>query len=368
VERARVVLRAADGQATAEIGRDLGIHVNTVAKWRRRFRERRDQNPEKPVAAALADVERVGRPDVFPAEFWVDVLALATAQPDDSQRPITHWTHVELTDEIISRGMVETIHPTTVGRFLQEVKLQPHRVEQWMNRPDDPEFDSRASNVKDLLFGATQSDAAPSRIVVSFDEKTGMQAKERIAPDKPAKPWWPMKQEFEYRRHGTRVLFGLQVVHDGTILYRTRENRPNSVTAEVLEELFIELMDSGYERIDVILDQLNTHWSVDLVETVARLSGIPVPPAEEIQTGRQRRDWLENAEDDKAIVLHYTPKHASWLNPIEIWFGVLVRKVLRRGSFRNCEALEDRVAEFVKYYNRKLAHPYRFKRWVRAAA
>ena len=90
----------------------------------------------------------------------------------------------------------------------------------------------------------------------------------------------------------------------------------NTVTAEVLTDLLAELLDAGYSRIDVILDQLNTHWRVDLVGSVARLCQLPTPPAAAIESGQQRRDWLEGG--DKPIVFHFTPKHASWLNPIEI--------------------------------------------------
>ena len=364
VERAQIVLLAAAGKTDRAIADELRVHWNTAAKWRARFPQQRDGRPESPVTAVLADAPRHGRPDRFSPEFWVDVLAVATKRPEDCGRPITHWTHCELADVIVESGRAASIHPTTIGRFLKTVQLHPHRVTQWMNRPDDPEFETRATNVKDRLVEATTT-PDPARVVVSFDEKTGMQATERIAPDQPPRPGRPTRREFEYRRHGTRVLFGLQVVTDGTIRHTVRATRTNPVTAEVLTDLLAELLDAGYRRIDVILDQLNTHWSVDLVERVARRCQLPTPPAAEIESGQQRRDWLEGG--DKPIVFHFTPKHASWLNPIEIWFGVLVAKVLRRGSFPSCAALEARIAEFVEYFNRTLAHPYRFARWHKAA-
>lgn len=367
VERAQILVLAAAGKANREISEQLGVHRNTVSRWRGRFHERHLDDPDKQIAKALADADRPGRPAKFSPEFWVDVLALATTKPEDCGRPITHWTHGELTDEILERGLTDTIHPSTVGRFLQEVTLRPHRVQQWMNRPEDPEFDKRATNVKDRLVEATTGQADPGRIVVSFDEKTGMQAKERIARDQPPSPGRAARLEFEYKRHGTRVLFGLLVVPEGKIRHRIRANRTNEVTARVLDSLLSELQASGYTDVDVILDQLNTHWSVELVETVARRCQLPTPPAEEIETGQQRRKWLENS-DTKSIVFHFTPKHASWLNPIEIWFGVLVAKVLRRGSFQTCDDLEARIDAFVEYYNHKLAHPYRFSRWYKAAA
>lgn len=365
VERSQIILRAAAGKPNREISKELGVHRNTVSKWRCRFDQRRRDESDKPMIKALADADRLGPPGKFSAEFWVDVLALATKKPEDCGRPITHWTHAELTDEILLRDLTDSIHPSTVGRFLQQVQLRPHRVQEWMNRPEDPEFDDRATNVKDRLVEATTGTAGSGRAVVSFDEKTGMQAKERIAPDQPPGPGRLARLEFEYARHGTRVLFALLVTQEGMIRHRIRPNRTNEVTAAVLESLLADLQASGYSHIDVILDQLNTHWSVDLVETMARLCQLPAPPAEEIQTGQQRRDWLERS--DKSIVFHFTPKHASWLNPIEIWFGVLVAKVLRRGSFQDCDHLEARIGEFIDYYNRKLAHPYCFSRWYKAA-
>ena len=132
-----------------------------------------------------------------------------------------------------------------------------------------------------------------------------------------------------------------------------------------MASLFTELLEAGHKHIDVVLDQLNTHWSTDLVKALAPLCGLPEPAEEEMLTGAQRRAWLE--DPSKPIVFHFTPKHASWLNPIEIWFGALARKLLRRGSFRSTTDLEDRVLRFVEYYNQKLARPYKFKKWEMAA-
>jgi hypothetical protein len=115
-----------------------------------------------------------------------------------------------------------------------------------------------------------------------------------------------------------------------------------------------------------MLDQLNTHMSTDVVKVVATLCGLPMPAADDIDTMVKRRAWLE--QDDKPIVFCFTPKHASWLNPIETWFGVLARKILPRGSFRSIAELETKVVAFVTYFIEKLAHPYRFHLWKAAMA
>lgn len=364
VQRALIILYAAAGESNAQIARRLDLTSKTVGKWRRRYLARRQQHPDKTVEEWLADSDRPGCPPTFDEFFWIDVLALATSDPEDSQRPITHWTTRELAAEVVERGMTETIHYTTINRFLRSGDLQPHRVEQWMNRKADPDFDAQAKEVKDILVEGLR-DSSGERVVVSFDEKTGMQAKERIAESLPMQPGRPARQEFEYRRHGTLVLLAMMVIHTGQILTRVRPNRTNPVTAAVLAGLFTDLLQQGYQQIDIVLDQLNTHWSADLVQVVAKLCGLPELPPEAIRTGAQRRAWLKSP--DKKIVFHFTPKHASWLNPIEIWFGVLARKVLRRGSFASTADLEARVQRFVDYFNEKLAHPYKLKTWKMAA-
>jgi transposase len=408
VERAGIILEAATGGTARQIASRAGVSAKSVYKWTARYRQRRQDEPHEGVQSWLSDAGRVGAPARFDDLVWVDLLALATSEPSQSARPITHWTHRELAEQFVLNGRVESIHSTTVGRFLAKCELAPHRTRGWMNRKDDPDFEQRASEIKALVVEATAEEslteaksqqplvrdaepalelasvqaaaaaappepqalvplpeaaAAPKeRVVVSFDEKTGMQAKERIAPDKPMKSGSPAKLEFEYKRHGTLCLFAMMLVHSGIVLGTMGSTRTNEDTAKVFAAFFELLLRSGYKKIDVIADQLNTHWSAELVAVVAGLCHLALPDPAQLGTGEQRRAWL--SDPTHAIVFHFSPKHASWLNPIECWFGVLAKKVLRRGSFASTADLEQRVQRFIAYYNDKLAHPYTFKRWT----
>jgi hypothetical protein len=364
VERARLVLGAADGRTNRALARQFGLGRKKVGLWRDRYVARRQAMPDASPRDLLQDDPRCGAPDRITPEQWVDLLALVTAAPASKGVPITHWTHRVLARAAVDQGLVPTIAPTTVGRFLAQCALQPHRVEEWMNRKADPGFDARAARVKALVTAAVAPGHDPQHAVLSFDEKTGMQARERIAPTKPMTIGYAERPEFEYVRHGTRVLFGLMNVATGTITAVLAPRRTNDDTARVLKDLLRTQLGAGATRVTLLLDQLNTHMSLDLVAAVAELCHLPRPDLCELDTMAKRRAWLER--DDKPIVFCFTPKHASWLNPIEIWFGVLAGKVLRRGSFASLADLDEKVLRFTTYYNQKLAHPYRFRPWKAA--
>jgi transposase len=151
------------------------------------------------------------------------------------------------------------------------------------------------------------------------------------------------------------------LVSTGCVFGLMLPRRTNEDTAVVMHLMLGLLLMTGAQRITVVLDQLNTHLSLEVVQVVARLCHLPEPAPDRLQTMAQRRAWLE--APDKPIVFCFTPKHASWLNPIEVWFGVLCRKVLRRGSFRSVEELREKIEAFRAYYNERMAHPYRLRPW-----
>lgn len=189
----------------------------------------------------------------------------------------------------------------------------------------------------------------------SVDEKTSIQALERKFPDRPMVRGIPQLREFEYIRHGTLCLTGRFNIATGEVGGLITPDRPAPVFARFLDETLESVPDA--EEIHIVADNLNTHWHHDACRVVAEASDVAYDPKKH-KNGKLRRAFLTSP--DKRVVFHFTPKHASWLNQIEIWFGVLCRKLLRRESFTSLEELEAAILRFIEYYNRHLAHPYRW--------
>ncbi len=197
--------------------------------------------------------------------------------------------------------------------------------------------------------------------VVSCDEKTGIQALERKHATKPMQRGRVERREFEYIRHGTRCLTANLDVATGRILSPTvAETRTEVDFAGHIARTLDTDPDVGWV---FVVDGLNTHQSETLVRLVAERCGIEDDLGAKGRSGvlrsmPSRRAFLESS--DHRIRFVYTPRHCSWLNQIEIWFSILVRRVLRRGDFASGEALERRLLEFVSYFNAVLARPFRW--------
>jgi putative transposase len=198
---------------------------------------------------------------------------------------------------------------------------------------------------------------------VSTDEKTGIQALCRNAPDLPCRPRQVCKQEYEYTRHGTQCLIANWDVVAGCIFSptlgdtRTEEDFKNHIEQTVVQNPQIN-------KWCFVVDNLNTHQSEALVLLVAQLQGIPIE-----SLGRKGKCGILKSMESRAAFLQktthrvhfvYTPKHCSWLNQIEIWFGILSRKLLRRGNFNSIQDLKDQILKFIDYFNRVLAKPFKW--------
>jgi transposase len=345
--RARIILRAADDDQPTNltISRDLGCCNHTVGKWRRRYV---DQG-----LAGLQDAIRPGRPRTIAASTRVRVLSVASALPQDQKRTVTRWTLDEIVATLIDTFELDAISRASVCRILQEVDLKPHQSEYWLNS-HDADFDAKAHAICQLY---TQARAfyEQGRLVVCCDEKTGRHILERKAPTKPAQSGRRERREHEYIRHGTRVLINSLAVATGQIAWSIGKSRKIPDFVAHLKRAYRDL--PRMERYDWVMDNLNTHWSLAVCRLMARWCQVPFEP-HKLQQGVQRRAFL--SDPSHRHVFHFTPKHGSWLNQAELFFGVLHRRFLARGSFRSAREFEIRLQQFLQDYNTRHAHPYRW--------
>jgi transposase len=373
-QRASIILLAFEGHRNEEIAQEVGLAQGPVGIWRRRWAGAFERlihiecsetraKLRRAIEAVLSDEPRPGAPGKFTPEQVTQILAVACEPPEKSGRPITHWTAHELSDEVVTRGIVTSISPSQVARYLREAVLQPHKSRYWLHTTEkDPvRFAAQAKAVCDTYLAAPALEKSRGVHTVCVDEMTGMQALERNAPTKPLIAGKRALIEFEYTRNGTLCLIANMVVTTGELLRPTiGPTRTEADFASHIEQTVATDLEGSWV---FVVDNLNIHCSESLVELVAEACEIPTDLGKKgvrgvLKSVASRQKFL--SEEGHRIRFVYTPKHSSWLNQIESIFGVIMRKVIRRGSFSSVEDLRTKLLNFIAYFNRVFAKPFRW--------
>jgi len=295
-QRARIVLLAAQGVPNAEIARRVGVSRPTVIQWRNRY--------EAGGISALGDLDRSGRPPVID-----DVaVVVATVQAPPEALGVTHWSARLL-------GKHLGISFASVARIWREWNLQPWRRETF-KFSTDPELDAKVRDVVGLYLNPPDK-----AVVVCIDEKSQIQALDRTAPILPIRPGLPEKATHDYVRHGTTTLFAALEVATGKV---TDACHPRHTHAEFLA--FLKQVAKAYPRVPlhVVADNYATHKH-------------PVVQA-----------WLAK---HPRVRMHFTPTSGSWLNLVEVFFGIITRQAIRRGTFTSVKDLIGAIETFIDAWN-----------------
>lgn len=299
----------------------MGTSRARVREWLQRFEESR--------LDGLRDLPRAGRPAEITSLERHQVVAAACQCPDDFGIARNTWTHETLAEALVASGRVRSISSSEVGRILESADLKPHRVKMWCHS-NDPDFQRKMRAIVRLYVKRPLGEP-----VLCVDEKTGMQALSRSRILQPARRGRAGRFEFEYKRNGTRCLFACFNIATGKVLGRctTSRKRPDFFS-------FMDLVASTYRqnRVHIVLDNLNTHLNT--------------------RQGTFISDW--NRRHGRRFIFHYTPTHGSWLNQVELWFGIVSRRVLRHGIFGTPDELITAIEGFIEHWNEMEAHPFRW--------
>jgi transposase len=298
VFRARLILMLAEGRSYAEIQRRLDTTAPTISRWRKRFVEDR-------VAGLMEERHPGQKPSVITPALQARVLAATRRKPKDGS---THWSCRKLAKQL-------GLSKDTVHRVWRIAGLRPHRLERYM-ASDDPDFESKAADIISLYLNPPQHAA-----VFCVDEKSAIQALDRLDPVLPMSPGRAERHGFEYYRHGTLSLYAALEVNSGKVHGKTAAHHTSQEFVSFLTEV-VEHCPRNQE-IHIILDNLSAHKTKKVEEFLAQHPNVK---------------------------LHFTPTYSSWLNQVEIWFSRIERDVIARGVFTSVKDLARKLMRYIKAY------------------
>jgi transposase len=304
--RARVILMLADGASYSMIETTVPCYRDYINRWRRRFLAKR--------VTGLEARHYSQPPSVLTPAMEARILEKTRQAPPDGS---THWSTRKL-------ARLLQINHNHVAHAWQRAGLQPHRFERYM-RSDDPDFEPKAADVIGLYVNPPQHAA-----VFAADEKTAIQALDRLDPVLPLSPGRAERHGFEYYRHGTLSLLAALDTQSGEVLAQTVPRHTSAAFVEFLGEI-VTSQPKGRE-IHVIVDNLATH-----------------------KTQAVRTFLIAHPN----VRLHFTPTYASWLNQVELWFAKIERDLLARGIFTSVADLARKIRRYIRHYN-KAAKPIRW--------
>ena len=319
-QRASIILSLAQGNHEKEVAKQIGVTIKTVRKWRDRFIVNG--------VDGLCDLPRSGAPRKFTVAERCEVIAIACDHP----RNYGYDTHNYWTNDLLTQAVNDNIDGldmsrSSVVRTLNINELKPHKFKMWLHSKD-PEFKAKVNEVVDLYI-SPPDDA----VVLCVDEKTGMQAKERKNETIMPKCGEAGKYEHEYIRHGTQSLIASFDIKTGKVVAECGDSRKAEDLIAFMEKVAQEYINES--KVHVIWDNLNIHMD-----------------------GPGKRWTNFNKKYEGKFEFHYTPKHASWVNQIELFFSIIYKRCLKHASFRSKEELKEKVMKFIMLWNKDEGHPF----------
>lgn len=320
------------------IGVFMGCSVYTVRRWIRRGAQTDD----------LRDLPRSGCPAVYTEEIALKMIAFYC-----QIRPLPgcgRWTLAWAAAHLVAHPEQIGASPSksTIHRILQNNKLKPH-LSIYFLQITDPNFFPKMEHLLALY-------KSPPANLYFFDECPGIQVLKRLAPDLQTNEMKIRLEEFEYIRNGTMDVFAFLNHADGKVYAECHSNHETSTFLSVFRRQVA--LAPASEPLHYVMDNLSCHRGYPFCELIAELSHVQCPSQKELDSPDKRVAWLQSQE--KRIVIHYTPYHGSWLNMVEIWFGIMGRKVLGE-SFGSATALKTAFEAFVEeQWNGLLAHPFKW--------